>query len=343
MAADRWEAGSDFALSLAVGTSEFPWEAHPHSLWSCGRDALRGLYAWGREVHGWRRMLMPSYFCQDVVGSTARSVPVELYSWSPLDAPQQLTTDRGDVVFVPAMFGAAPTVTVVGDGMVVEDHSHDLLAPWAVESAAHYAIGSLRKTLPLPDGGTIWSPIDLPVPGSPQVTASHTEVVLKRLSAMTLKRLYLAGGAILKESYRTIGVEGEREMSSGDLSGISAFSAKRLTSMPIGHWREVRAANLALLRSLLETEEQIHWLDAPFSAIILFDSPDGRDKVRRALIEERIYPSILWPLDRPVVDDIPSEHVELSRRMLSLHVDHRYRGSDIERIAGVLRRALRSR
>jgi hypothetical protein len=41
--------------------------------------------------------------------------------------------------------------------LLVEDHSHDPFSPWAVGSSADYAFCSLRKTLPVPDGGLLWS------------------------------------------------------------------------------------------------------------------------------------------------------------------------------------------
>lgn len=340
-AAARWECGSDFGLTQEAGVAELPWAAHPHSLWGSGRDAIRGLFDWGRATQGWKRLLMPSYFCQEVVGSTTRSAPVELYPWSPLDTePGTVVTDEGDVVFVPAMFGAPPGVSVIGPGIVMEDHSHDLLAQRALGSSADYVIASLRKTLPLPDGGVVWSPVGHPVPDAPEMTAAHASVVLQRLTAMALKQHYLQGHDVEKEAYRSVGLEGERDMSAGDASGISVFSRLRLTSLPVRRWREQKADNRRALASALPSDPRCQLLDGPFAAILVFDSHELRDGVRSALIGERVYPSILWPLERPAVGGIPAEHADLSRRILVLHCDHRYRRADMERVAALLSRAL---
>ena len=222
---DRWEAGSELHLSSETGTASLPWDGKPVTLWGSGRDAIRGLFEWGQQRHGWRRLLMPSYFCQDVVGSTQRSASVEIYPWAPTDrATPPVVTGPGDVVFIAAMFGAAPTVEVQGPGAIIEDHSHDLLAPWAISSTADYAIVSLRKTLPLPDGGAAWSPAGHELPPEPEATDAHARSVLERLSAMILKRMYLDGDPIEKDAFRSIAIHGEQLMASGTISGISAFS-----------------------------------------------------------------------------------------------------------------------
>lgn len=341
---ERWETGSDFELTQDAGRAALPWDDHAHSLWATGRDAMRGLLEWGRAALGWRRLLMPSYFCQEVVGSTLRSIPIELYRWAPTEPPTvEVKASAGDVVFVAAMFGASPAVSVADDVPVIEDHSHDLLSPHAFESRADYAVASLRKTLPLPDGGVLWSPTGRQVPPAPPMTPDHAQAVLRRLSAMTLKQLYLLGAAVDKDRFRAIGIEGERDLSAGAISGISPFAQARLASLPINAWRTRRADNLAALRSALAGEERLRWLDVPFSGIVLLDGGHTRESVRRALIDERIYPSVLWPLEQPAVGGVPPEHVELSRRMLSIHVDQRYTGGDMERVAAVLLRALDGR
>ncbi len=337
----RWEAGSELHLSSETGVTSLPWDGQPVSLWGSGRDAIRGIFEWGQQQHGWRRLLMPSYFCQDVVGSTQRSASVELYPWAPTDqhAPP-VSTGPGDVVFIAAMFGAPPAVEVQGPGAIIEDHSHDLLAPWAVSSTADYAIVSLRKTLPLPDGGAAWSPAGHELPPEPELTDAHARSVLERLSAMILKRMYLDGDPIEKDAFRTIAIRGEKLMAGGAISGISAFSRTRLATLPTRDWHERRARNRAAFLAALGDVPGVDVLDVPFAAILVVQDAAHREHVRKSLIDEHIYPSVLWPLERPVVSGIPQSHLELSRRMLSIHCDHRYLPSDMERVADVTRRAL---
>ena len=337
----RWELGSDFDLTLDTGSAPYPWTEHPHSLWGSGRDAIRGLLEWGVRSKGWRRLLMPSYFCQDVVEAALLRVDVRVYPWSPLDAQHApVTAVGGDVVLVPAMFGEPPVLEIHGSATIIEDHSHDLLAPWAMSSRADYAIASLRKTLPLPDGGVAWSPRDLDIPSSPGMTPHHAATVGQRLSAMILKHHYLAGDAIAKHVFRDAAKTSEQMIASGPTTGISPFSRARIPTLPVERWRSRRALNLATFRGEVGVAPGVRILEAPYAAILVFDEQRVLSSVREALIANDIYPSVLWPLEQPAIDGIPEAHVGISRRMLTIQIDHRYGPDDMRRAAGVLKLAL---
>jgi hypothetical protein len=79
---DRWELGLDFHLIGEKGSATLPWTAHPHSHWGSGPDALRALFKWESKQRGWRSLLMPTYFCQDVVASARRTAQVRVYPWA---------------------------------------------------------------------------------------------------------------------------------------------------------------------------------------------------------------------------------------------------------------------
>lgn len=337
---DRWELGSDFHLTGETGGAGFPWDTGPHSYWGCGRDAIRALFEWGREQHGWRTLLMPSYFCQDVVASTLRTAPVQVYPMGPVSGATVVPGRSGDVVLIPAFFGAPPRVRVEGPAMTIEDHSHDLLASSVLESQADFAVASLRKTLPLPDGGVVWSPRDRKVPPEQPITGQHASSALLRLSAMILKRDYLRGEAVAKPAFRELSVAGEMTLASGPPSGMSAFSRERLHTLPLQEWRSQRARNHAALRSRLLTIEGIEVLDFPFAVMLLFDDPALRDRVRGRLIDAAVYPSALWPLDDPAVEGLPREDIALSRRILSIACDQRYTIDDMRRVAMAVRQAI---
>jgi hypothetical protein len=196
----------------------------------------------------------------------------------------------------------------------------------------------LRKTLPLPDGGVLWSPQRLPLPAEVEMTSAHASAALARLSAMTLKLSYLSGHAVAKDDYRRLAVDGEERIGHGAVSGISGFSRARLPTFPVREWNEQRAANLRAFREALGEAPGIELLHAPFAATLVFDSADLRDRAVTALIAARIYPAILWPLDECVVEGIPDRHVDLSRRILTLHGDHRYQPSDMARVAEAVRK-----
>jgi hypothetical protein len=339
--ADRWEHGSFFPISLDVGSANLPWTTEAHTLWGSGRHALRALLAWGSRAQGWRRLLIPSYFCQDVVPAVKSEVDVAVYECAPTEHTNPVEAGAGDVVLVVATFGMQPPIAIRGNPIVVEDHSHDPLSAWARSSSAHYVVASLRKTMPLPDGGVLWSPLGLAGPPQAPVTADHAHLVLERLEAMSLRLRYLSGDAVSKEEFRLLAEHSEQHIGRGDISGISTFSRARLRTMPADRWREVRAANLFTFRQALGELPGIGVLDAPFAATLVFDQLDVRDRIREALIAARIYPTVLWPLGEPEVEGIPARHVDLARRILSIHCDYRYTEADMIRVALEIRKAAR--
>ena len=331
---ERWEQGSDFHLSIEDGDFPAHWDSLPHSYWGTGRQALRGLINWGRAVHGWREMLVPSYYCQDVVDPLRDEISIRVYHDAPtFPRSSPVIAGREVVVLVVALFGMRPRQMVFGDATVIEDHTHDPLSPAAKKSRADFAFAGLRKTLPLPDGAVAWSPGGKDVVPERPTTPEHDRAALERLSAMTLKRHYLSGAKVAKTQFRRVAIRGERMLGRGEPSGMSSFSRARLPTLPGDRWREARAANLNAFRAALGGQLNVELLDAPFAATLVFKSPRVRDRVRRALIAAKIYPMLLWTLDDGVVDGIPESHIELSRRLLSIHCDYRYGATDMARVA----------
>jgi hypothetical protein len=294
-------------------------------------------------MHGWRRLLVPSYFCQEVIVPIQREIIVGVYEHAPTSASTaRITASATDIVLVNSVFGMPIAPIVRGAAAVVEDHSHDPIGPWASHSTAAYALASLRKTLPLPDGGVVWSPRGLNVPPEVQVTLAHASAVLDRLSAMTLQAHYFAGQPIAREEIHRLAKQGERAIGQGDASGISPFSRSRLTTLPAGPWRAARETNLAAFGEALGELEGLTLLEAPYAATLVFDRRSGRDRVRAALIAARIYPAVLWSLEDPAVDGIPEADVDLARRILSIHCDYRYAPADMVRVADVIRGAAKT-
>jgi hypothetical protein len=334
----RWEHGSDFHWCSERGTLDAPWTVRPHTLWGSGRDALRALLGWGRERHGWRRVLVPTFFCPDVVEALSRELAVEVYPDSPLDpSPRSIDASERDVVLVVNPYGMRASTRIETRGLLVEDHTHDPLSAWAVESEAEYAIASLRKTLPLPDGGVLWSPRGRALPPERAATRTHLRAALDRLAGMVLKRRYLDGEDVAKAAFRAAATRGQRRIGAGEISGITPLSRAVLPTLPGQAWRRTRGKRLAAFRDALGQVTGARLLDAPFAATLLFDTPEGRERVRRALLQARIYPAVLWSLEERAVTGLPARHVDLSRRVLSLHCDFRYTDDDMRRVAATVR------
>jgi hypothetical protein len=337
---ERWEHGSDFHLTLEAGRLDAPWCERPHALWGSGRSAMRALLAFGRRERGWTRALVPTFCCQHLVAALAGELPVAPYPDSPDEAaPRHVATKPGDVVIVVNLLGTRTRATIATDAPVIEDHTHDPFAPWAFESTADWAVASLRKTMPLPDGGVLWSPRGEPVPASPPASDSHLLAAHDRLAGMVLKRHYLAGHDVAKESFRTRLIAGERAMAAGPPSGISPFSRDRLGTLPSREWRERRLRNLGIVGEALSAVAGVRVLPSTFAATLVFDRSEVATRARTALLDACVYPATLWTLADPVVA-IPDAHRDLSQRIMTLHCDFRYEPDDMRRVAAIVGRVV---
>ncbi|MDP6946980.1 MAG: hypothetical protein QF464_22715, partial [Myxococcota bacterium] len=319
---DRWAHGSEFHWPLLTSPATAaalpsPWAA-AGVLSGSGRDALRLVLAHGRRVHGWRRLWVPSYLCQDVVAAlVGTGLPCVLYA----DAPTQSGPDSStleptaeDVVLLVNYFGLrGPEPLALGDAAIIVDHTHDPWSPWAIDGTVDYAVASLRKTLPIPDGGVLWSPKGLALPDAPPLTTRHAAAAEAKWKAMRLKGHYLAGEMVAEEDFRGLALEGEAAMGEGEVSGIHPATATRLGDFPAAGWRERRRRNHHVLAEALEGLDGLTVLSprpdgCPFSGVLVFDAADQRERVRQALVAARSHPSVLWPMDAPVLEGVSDAH-----------------------------------
>lgn len=347
MSPDRWEHGSEFHWPRLDARGAPTWPQS--SRWfGSGRDALRTLLRFGRQHRGWKRLLVPSYFCQEVVSSAAEEIPVAAYGDRPtLVEPKdvELHAAPSDVVLNVNFFGLRDArFSHPGLGVdVIEDHSHDPWSSWVRESRATFCLASLRKTLPIPDGGIVWSPTSQNVPDEPKETGTRARASAQKLSSMVLKSLYLGGSAVEKDAFRRLALAGEAEIASGEVSGMSHLTRALLDALPVEAWREQRHRNHATLSQFLSDVSVLSGAGTgttPFSVIVILADRAERDRVKASLIQARIYPAVLWPMDEPVVSPIHDADRDLAERMLSLHCDFRYDAVDLRRVADTFHQAL---
>jgi hypothetical protein len=291
--------------------------------------------------------------CQHVVESlVATGTPCQVYEDAPTQAgptPHTLTPAPKDVVLVVNYFGlrssaALESLQLSGAALLI-DHTHDPLSEWAHGDQADYAIASLRKTVPIPDGGVLWSPKGHPLPAAPEFTETRARAAQSKWKAMRLKGHYLAGELVNKADFRALASDGEADIARGAISGMVPTSQARLPSLPLGTWRTRRQSNHDALVTALQGAPGLEVLTGtpeacPFSAYLVFEGAAMRGAVRAALIQACVYPAVLWPMDTPALKGIPEAHRALGDRTLSVHCDMRYSAADMTRVAAVILEAL---
>lgn len=351
---DRWEYGSEFHWLMCTGSASepLPWAGRSVN-YASGRDALRSLLRYGLARRGWRRLWMPTYFCQEVVESLLETgIQILAYPDSPVDDEPDLRNLQprvGDVLLRVNYFGLrtrSARAFDAGPMEIIENHTHDPWSAWATASDADWCVASLRKTLPIPDGAVLWSPRGHELPSQPPVTDRRAQASLRKLSAMTIKGHYLNGDQVDKEIYRELATAGESEIASGEVSGMTNWSAALLLRFPYSQWRRRRMVNHWTISEALEglgcvrvLQPQDPEQSCPFSAVLVFDNHELREAVRKRLIDYRVYPAILWQMEGALIDGIPATHFSLSRTLLSIHCDMRYAGGDVLKVAQIIRSA----
>lgn len=338
-----WEVGGEFHSPVETPRPFHPWP-RPAVWYALGRHAVDGLIA----LLGVRTLWLPDYFCHEVAVGWEARVDVRTYEDDPRwEEPRWETLEAGrrDLVVAVNHFGARTGAgwderRAEADWLLVEDHSHDPFSPWAVGSSADFAFSSLRKTLPVPDGGILWSPRDLDLPPQPRGSAEGSEL---KLAAMLLKGQYLGGGGDhLKERFRRLQLEGEEQLARASVAAASPAAREAVIGGAPLPWRVRRADNAVHLLGLLaglEIAEPVfdEWPAgaAPLGVVLVFRSESVRDRVRETLREAGVYCPVHWRIERPA-----SERVrDLSTRVLTIPTDWRYTDADMERVASILREA----
>jgi len=329
---DRWEFGSAFPLILprGLGRAE-PLEQARY--FGSGRHALRALVEFGRRERGWQAVHIPAYYSPAVVQSIADLLPVRRYDSGPVGPHPRPDAGPADAVITVSYFGEPPVLPSTPATLII-DVTHDPVAPWLDPARADYVFASLHKTLPLPDGGMLWSGNGHPLPPAVPPTDAHLATVSQILSAMCLKAAYLDGAPLRKEQYRALYAAGDAGLCSTAVSGISDFSREALRVLPAEELRRRRMTNAAELALNLRELAGVVVHARSFGVVLEFDTTQRREAIRRDLIARSVYPAVLWSLNP---EDAPPHQLDFSRRMLHLHADLRWSGSDLRRVAAIVR------
>jgi len=309
-----------------------------------GRQCLIALM----KQYGWKRIWMPEYFCYEVIGSFAEASDAEIayYHDSPTSDDSAVVTslpyEEGDVLLRVNYFGLRDFRSEKNIPVpVIEDHTHDLMGRWSLYSDADWCIASLRKILPIPEGGMMWSPKGHQYLSKVKSTPENNDVAQKRWTAMEMKSGYLAGEQVEKDSFRKLYIETEEWFDHAGLSGIDERTRTYLNHLDINAWVSAKRQNWKALKELVKTNVPVLEPEEEscnvFSFLILAKDREQRDQWRKELIVRKVYPAILWN----VPNNVNAKAKDLSNRILSIHCDGRYSVGDMEQLSILLNEILK--
>lgn len=333
------EFGSDYHfikdLKLRKAEYQLPFNSR---FYANGRQAIKDLISFKK----WKRIWMPEYFCYEIIAAIKEvGIEVMFYYDNPSivenDAISTIPFQDCDVLFRMNYFGLRSKRDNSKIAVpVIEDHSHDLIGEWAQSSNADWCIASLRKTLPISDGGILWSHKKHKLP---QVVSSSNEsnmLAALRFKAMRKKANYLQGLTENKDEYLGLFAKTEAQFNELKLSVISSDSFSIVKSMDIESWYKQKKYNWLILSKLSYPKVEIlhpeHSGCYPFSLVLKFNNKKNRDIVRSFLLKKNVYPSILWQIPNAQSPDI----VDYGNTSLSIHCDARYNKDDIKILKDIL-------
>lgn len=306
--------------------------------YACGRQPIIDLY----KQNNWKRLWVPEYFCYDVLTSLEqngihwRSYPDYPFA-NDSETVLSLPFEEGDALLRVNFFGLRSKRSNQGIPVpVVEDHTHDLIGDWAIYSDADWCIASLRKTLPLAEGGLLWSPKGLKLRYLPQMAPENSDLALSRWEAMKKKTSYLNDVIDDKSEFRSVFLATEERFDVMNVSSIDRDTLEYLDRFDVENWYRTKKENrAALIESCSNISTVLEPEDIycnPFSLTLLFDSESVRNDFREYLINSSVYPAILWN----VPENASPEIRDFSKRMLSVHCDARYNSNDMIQLRDII-------
>lgn len=341
------EFGSDFHYVTGYKTSINYFkliEENNFLLFANGRHAINSVLSHGILKYNWKRIWIPEYFCYTVIESIQLTgIQVHLYfdypSADDISEINKIPFKDGDVLLRMNYFGLRALRCNKNIPVpVIEDHSHDLFSLWATRSNADYCIASLRKTIPIPEGGIAWSPKNKEIDSYPSDVINDL-ISYKKLAAMLLKKEYLDNKQTSKELFRKIFLDSEKQIDSlTKISGISSICSDLLYNFDARRFYSRKKENWIYLFEALKNHLHILTPElisngTPFSLILKFDKMLLRDNFKKKLLKQNVYPAILWPIPEKKTPFIS----EIGNTTISIHCDGRYSLKQIEQLAQILK------
>ncbi|MDI4650367.1 hypothetical protein [Cohnella hashimotonis] len=291
---------------------------------------------------------LPRYACDSVFQPFEQAgINIRLYSMSETleTAHFEYEPDSGDIVYYIHYFGKQQTAVE----QLIERWRQTGKQLWVIEDAVQSLLGehtgrlgnftlySLRKFLPVPDGGILASdmPIDYPL------EAALVERATKRMAAKLLRSQNLAEEWQLQLVQETEeewdGPIRPRRMSGITEELLARMDWKEIARARRDNWRElylrlsgsapVFDGQLALLYDAIAAEE----VPLGFPLQVLNGQ---RDSLRAYLRDRQIYCAVHWPLSLLKNEKhIPQREARASAELLTLPIDQRYGADDMDRMA----------
>ncbi len=320
------EIGSEYSRSgHPVGAGfQFPRKG---TLTFSGRTAIETVL---KHAPNLKTALLPSYCCDSMIEPFRKAgLDITFFNVNYKDGMHIDLNGSADILLWCNYFGFENELPDF-DGIVIEDITHSLLSERSHHERSDHLVASLRKWWPIYCGG--YCSIEAALVDPPH------SFIEKKAAAMDLKADYLNEPDDSKKSTYLSAFSESNHWLAEHYSGlrIDSFSEEYINHVDADAQRTLRKKNADILYAGLHNRVDFlfdkHQMDCPLFVPIIVKK--DRDKIRQALIEEKIYCPIHWP--RPCTECVSN----LYDQELSLICDQRYNENDMDRIVSVLNKII---
>jgi hypothetical protein len=290
----------------------------------------------------YRKLWLPDWLCHTMVDAVEKA-GFE-YRFYVMDADFKATIDAldksgfkdGEAVLMINYFGLQDLAVIsqtikdaYPQAVVIED---DVQAYWAFAEKenpfADYCFTSLRKALPVPDGGLVKTKRPMP-----RAIEKNTFAPLKiKAGAMKFHR---GEEGINDEDYLKLFKEGDKLIPENYDSVMNLDSQRLFAGTDLEKAKKQRQANAAQLIAGLEKLGIKPMIQVSVDSVPLFVPIylENRDEVRRRMFQHEVFCPIHWPLDGMPV----KRGADMAAHELSLIMDQRYGEKDMDLMISLIK------
>lgn len=336
--------------------SEFDWQANEAFLikeennlfaaakkFRSGRDAMKAVAAWAKGQY--TKVLLPALCCESMVSPfTMHGITPVFYKLNTdytanlSDVQEKL--EAHTILLYGSYFGIAPFAdtdlqtlrNTQTDVLFMEDRTQDILMPRGVaDFTPDVIVASIRKWIPIADGGLLWSRFPIPENGRKELRFATL-----RKEAMEKKSAYLqTGDMTLKDNFRHLLWEAAGLLDESTEPCLMTEDSKSLLEkLDFTKIYACRRENAAMLQEVLENTPDLK-LIAPMPVCSTIYFPilvKDQGRVQGELAKLGIYCPVIWPVPKEA-EGVCAVAEDTAEHMLGVPCDQRYTPDEMKKIA----------
>jgi hypothetical protein len=325
--------GGEFEIDLSLQRDFIPQPAVYY--YASGRTALYQILRSLAPQHS--KLWLPDWLCHTMVDAVVKAgfeycfYELNVDFKATIDALDKSGFKDGEAVLMINYFGLQDLTRIsksikdaYPNAVVIED---DVQAFWVFSEKenpfADYRFTSLRKALPVPDGGLVKTKRPMP-----RAIEKNTFAPLKiKAGAMKFHR---GEAGISDEDYLKLFKEGDKLIPENYESVMSPDSQQLFAGTDLEKAKKQRQANAAQLIAGLDEIGKKTMIPVSPGSVPLFVPIylENRDEVRRKMFQHEIFCPVHWPLDGMSV----KRGTDMAAHELSLIIDQRYSRKEMDEI-----------